>query len=72
MEQLIQELCEILEVDTLPLDARFEDLAEWDSLNALSVIALLDSTYNLRMDAEGLMKFKNIKEFAQYVLAKKS
>lgn len=72
MEQLIKELCEILEVDALPLDTRFEDMVEWDSLNALSVIALLDSTYDMRMDAEGLKKFENITEFIQYVLSNKS
>ena len=72
MEMLIKQLCEILEVDELPLDVRFDEMAEWDSLNALSVIALLDSIYNLRMDAEELRKFENIAEFIQHVLANKS
>lgn len=72
MEKLIAELCEILEVDDLPLDSRFEDMPEWDSLNALSVIALLDSVYGIRMDAAGLQKFGNISEFTQHVIAHKS
>ena len=72
MEKLLTELCEILEVDIVPLESRFEDLADWDSLNALSVIALLDSNYNLRMDGAGLQNFENISEFIQYVIANKS
>ncbi len=69
MEKLIVELCEILEVADLPLDVRFEDLPEWDSLNALSVIALLESNYGLHMEAAGLLKFSGVSEFAQHVLA---
>jgi acyl carrier protein len=69
MEKLVAELCEILEVRELPLDARFEDLSEWDSLNALSVIALLDSIYGIQIDAAGLQKFGSINELVQHVLA---
>lgn len=43
MGKLIAELCDILELADLPLNVPFEDLPEWDSLNALSVIALLES-----------------------------
>lgn len=71
MDTLIAELCEILEVSELPLAARFEDLAEWDSLNALSVIALLDSSYGIQIDAARLQKFGSIKEFVQHVLSSK-
>lgn len=69
MEKIIAELCEILEVRELSLDARFEDLPEWDSLNALSVIALLDSSYGIQIDAAGLQRFGSINEFVRHVLA---
>ena len=69
MDELISELCDILEITELPMDARFEDLPEWDSLNALSVIALLESNYEIEIDAERLQKFASIMEFSQYVLA---
>lgn len=67
MDKFIAELCEIFEISELPLDARFEDLPEWDSLNALSVIALLDSSYGIQIDGAGLQKFGSINEFVQYV-----
>ena len=69
MNKIIAELCEILEVGELPVDARFEDLPEWDSLNALSVIALLDSSYGIQIDAAELQKFGSINEFVQHVLS---
>jgi acyl carrier protein len=69
MDKLVAELCEILEVSELPIYARFEDLPEWDSLNALSVIALLDSIYGIEIDAARLQKFGSINEFVQHVLA---
>ena len=69
MDKLVAELSEILEVSEVPLDARFEDLPEWDSLNALSVIALLDSSYGVQVDAASLQKFRSINEFVQYVLS---
>ena len=68
MDKLVAELCEILEVNELSIDARFEDLPEWDSLNSLSVIALLDSSYGIQIDAARLQKFGSIDEFVQYVL----
>jgi len=68
MDKIIADLCEILEVSELPLDARFQELPEWDSLNALSVIALLDSSYGIQIDGAGLQKFGSISEFVQYVL----
>lgn len=71
MEKLVAELCEILEITELPLDARFEDLPEWDSLNALSVIALLDSSYGIQIDAAGLQKFGSVNDFVQHVLARR-
>lgn len=72
MEKLIAELCDILELADLPLDVSFEDLPEWDSLNALSVIALLESNYAVHMDAAGLQKLGCFKELVRHVLHNKN
>ena len=72
MEKLIAELCDILEVEELPQNERFPDLASWDSLNALSIIALLESNYSIQMEEEDLRAFSSIKEFMQHVLASKN
>ena len=70
MEELITELCEILEVSDLPLDSTFNSMPEWDSLNALTVLAMLDS-YGITMDAEKLEEFESISMFIDYVLENK-
>lgn len=70
MEQLKSELCEILEISDLPLDSPFASMPEWDSLNALSIISMLDS-YGIQMSAEQLEKFSNIREFIDYVIENK-
>ncbi len=70
MEQLKSELCEILEVSDLPLDLPFQNMPEWDSLNALSIISLLDS-YGIQMSAEQLEKFSSITDFIGYVVENK-
>lgn len=70
MEQLKSELCEILEVSDLPLDSPFTSMSEWDSLNALSIISMLDS-YGIQMSAEQLEKYSTIGEFIDYVIQNK-
>jgi len=70
METLISELCEILEVSELPIQSPFSSMPEWDSLNALTVISMLDS-YGLTMEAEALEEFESILKFLEYVLENK-
>jgi acyl carrier protein len=71
MTNLVSELCEIFEVSSLQMDVPFEDLPEWDSLNALSVLALLDSVYGIQLEIGRLHQFGSINEFTKYVLANK-
>jgi acyl carrier protein len=69
MEKLVETLCEILEVNALEFNSRFEEMPEWDSLNALSIIAILDSDYGLQIDASKLQEFASISDFLNYVVA---
>jgi acyl carrier protein len=70
MEQLKSELCQILEVSDLPIDSPFTSMPEWDSLNALSIISMLDS-YSIQMSAEQVEKYSTIREFLEYVIKNK-
>ena len=54
MEQLKKEIAEILEVADLDTSKKFTDYDEWDSLAALSLLALLDSDYNKQMKVHAL------------------
>jgi len=70
MEKLVEELKEILEIDHLDVNAKFEDLDEWDSLSVLSVLSMLDSDYRINMSKKELYCFSSIAEFIKYVETK--
>lgn len=71
MEELIEKLAEILEVEELDATKKFTDYEEWDSLSALSVLAMLDSDYNTSMKADEVVAFASIEAFCNEVLLRK-
>ena len=71
MEELIKKLSEILEVEELDVTKKFTDYEEWDSLSALSVLAMLDSDYNTSMKADEVVAFESIEAFCNEVLLRK-
>ena len=69
MEELIEKLVEILEVEKLDVTKKFTDYEEWDSLAALSILAMLDSDYHKTMKAADLRSFQSVEDFCKAVLA---
>ncbi len=70
MEELLEKLAEILEVDEVDVNKKFTDYEEWDSLCGLSVIAMLDSDYNMTMKNKDILEFNSIKDFCEAVINK--
>lgn len=70
MEELINKLAEILEVEELDVNKKFSDYEEWDSLSALSVLAMLDSDYHTSMKAAEVAAFESINDFCKEVLSR--
>lgn len=70
MEDLKTKLAEILEVEELDVTKKFKDYDEWDSLTGLSLIAMLDSDYNITMNGKEVASFESIEEFCKEVLAR--
>lgn len=68
MEELIEKIAEILEVEDVDVNKKFTDYEEWDSLAGLSLIAMLDSDYNMTMKNKDILAFNNIKEFCEAVI----
>lgn len=68
MEELVAKLAEILEVEDLDVKKKFADYDEWDSLSALSVLAMLDSDYHCQMKNVDLAGFESIEEFCKAVI----
>ena len=60
MEELIEKLAEILEVEEIDVTKKLTDFDEWDSLAALSILAMLDSDYHKTMKAADLRSFETV------------
>ena len=71
MVKLTNKLSEIFEVEKIDVNLKFSDLEEWDSLTRLTLLAMLDSEYNINITDADLLQFLNIKEFCDYVLNNK-
>lgn len=71
MNELLENLVEILEVDEIDINKKFTDYEEWDSLCSLSIIAMLDSDYNITMKNKDIIAFDSIKAFCEAVLNRK-
>lgn len=69
MEELVAKLSEILDVEELDVSKKFMDYDEWDSLAALSILAMLDSDYHKTMRASDLRAFETIEEFCKTILS---
>lgn len=69
MEELLKKLAEILEVDAVDINKKFTDYDEWDSLAALTILAMLDSDYHKTMKASDIRGYESIDAFCKDVLA---
>lgn len=69
MEELKEKLAEILEVEDLDIAKKFTDYEEFDSLAALTMLAMLDSDYHKTMKASDIRGFESIEAFCKEVLA---
>ena len=68
MEELLKKISDILEISTIDTNWKFSDFDEWDSLTSLSIVAMLESDYNMSCTYAKLEKFGNIAEFCEFVL----
>jgi acyl carrier protein len=67
-EELLKKISEILEVDQIVLDDLLEKFEEWDSLTALSIIAMADSDYNKTLNNEDMKTFKTVNDLVNFIL----
>lgn len=69
MEELVAKLAEILEVENLDIAKKFTDYDDFDSLAALTILAILDSDYGKAMKVADLRAYESIEAFCNDVLA---
>lgn len=63
-ERFIENLIEALEIEEheVSLSDEFRNYEEWDSLNRLSLIAMLDDEYNLQIETEEFESLKTVED----------
>lgn len=52
-------------------DARFKDIDEWSSLNALAIMNMIGKRYKVIISADELRRINTIKELFDLVISKK-
>lgn len=67
MENFKDKLADIFEVKTLSNDDVIKDFDEWDSLTLLSIIALVDSEFNVQINASSFDEIITIGDLINYV-----
>ena len=55
MEILTEQLIEIFEIDAISPEVVLRDLELWDSLSVISLLAVLDETYGINIEATELV-----------------
>jgi acyl carrier protein len=65
-QELLNNLKEILEVDEIHETDTLESFDEWDSLTSLSIIAMVDTNYNITLSAEQIKKFITVKDIVDF------
>ena len=70
MTELNEKLAEILEVDSINDSDVLTDFDGWDSLTSLSIIAMIDTDYNINISAEELVSLSTVGDLKNYIKSK--
>jgi acyl carrier protein len=62
---------EVLDLDTTDDDTAFRDCEEWDSLTALSLVAMIDKHYKVTISATDLKESGTVGDLRRLVEARK-
>ena len=67
MEFLTEQILEIFEIDEVDPALVLRDLELWDSLSVISLLAVLDETYGINIEATELAEVVNISDLFTFV-----
>lgn len=65
------EALEIEEASSLTPETEFRFLEQWDSINYLSVIAMMDEEYDIQIEQSEFKKLNTIQSIVDYIEAHK-
>lgn len=55
------------EVSSLQPDVPLEDLEDWDSMDTLGIIAMLDKTFGVSLQADQIVKLKTVGDILEHM-----
>lgn len=64
----VEEEFEELEQGSLKPESNFREYFEWNSVNALIIIALIDSEYDVSINAEDIQKSESVQDLYNKVV----
>jgi acyl carrier protein len=67
VETLTEQMLEIFEVDSISPDGVLRDLELWDSLSVISLLAVLDETYGINIEATELVDVITVADLFSFV-----
>ena len=70
MNNFKNQITGLLEVDEVSLDDDLHQFDAWDSLTVLSIIALCDSAYGIKITANDLSKTIKLKDLVDLLVTK--
>lgn len=71
-EDFLKRFAEAMEIDadSISMDSRFRELEEWDSMNRLSVVVMLDEEYNVQIEEQRFSQLETLQELYKEVIAR--
>ena len=71
MDKFLEQIADIFEntpKEELSLDSKFKSFVEWDSLMALSLIAMFDSEYNIKLSGDQIRAANTLEDLYKKTL----
>lgn len=72
MDEFLAEMAEILEEDAVGPSDELTGFESWDSLAALSVVAMADAQFGVKMSSQEVRSAETVEELYQLISAKKA
>ncbi len=67
MEILTEQMLEIFEIDEIRSDLVLRDLELWDSLSVISLLAVLDESYGINIEATEIADINTVADLFAFV-----
>jgi acyl carrier protein len=71
MDKFLEQIADIFEntpKEEISLDSKFKSFVEWDSLMALSLIAMFDSEYNIKLSGDQIRAANTLEDLYKKTL----